>query len=149
MTGSAQGHPGSGVAYGSFTVITDARSGASRELAARQRRYAITMAFRTACFLAMIFVPGVFRWILFACAVLLPYVAVIFANQANRRAPGVPVGGGAGDPPAITMGPGPGEIISSDTEERADYDQPGGDQPGDDQAGDDQPGPAGDDRPAG
>jgi hypothetical protein len=51
----------------------------------RVRRYTITMAFRTACFIAMIWVPGVFRWILFACALFLPYVAVVFANQANRR----------------------------------------------------------------
>jgi len=49
------------------------------------RRYSYTMAFRTACFIAMIFVPGVFRWILFACAVFLPLIAVILANQANRR----------------------------------------------------------------
>ena len=106
-----------GVAFGSFPVITDARSGASEELRARQRRYAITMAFRTACFIAMIFVPGVFRWILFACAVLLPYVAVIFANQANQRDAGKPVGGGGpNDVPALTTGPEPGRIIPSDTD---------------------------------
>ena len=67
------------------TVITDARSGASQELATRQKRYAITMAFRTACFISMIFVPGVFRWILFAGAVFLPYVAVVLANQAHTK----------------------------------------------------------------
>jgi hypothetical protein len=33
----------------------------------------------------MIFVPGVFKWVLFGCALVLPYVAVLFANQANRR----------------------------------------------------------------
>ena len=43
------------------------------------------MAFRTACFMAMIFVEGPMRWVLFACAVILPYVAVILANQANQR----------------------------------------------------------------
>jgi hypothetical protein len=106
------------VAFGSFPVITDARSGASEELRARQRRYAITMAFRTACFIAMIFVPGVFRWILFACAVLLPYVAVIFANQANQRDAGKPVGGGGpNDVPALTTGPERGQIISSNSDE--------------------------------
>jgi predicted tellurium resistance membrane protein TerC len=66
-------------------VITTARTGATAEMNSRVRRYTITMAFRTACFLAMIWVPGVFRWILFACALFLPYVAVIFANQSNRR----------------------------------------------------------------
>lgn len=116
--GPQQAHrpKGGGVAFGSFTpaVITDARSGASQEIAARQRRYAITMAFRTACFIAMIFVPGVFRWVLFACAVFLPYVAVIFANQANQRDSGTPVGGGGpGDETAIATGPDRGELTSS------------------------------------
>jgi hypothetical protein len=66
-------------------LITDARPGSSRELASRQKRYIITMAFRTACFLSMIFVTGPFRWVLLAFAVFLPYVAVVFANQANRK----------------------------------------------------------------
>jgi Protein of unknown function (DUF3099) len=102
------------VAFGSFT-ITDARSGASSELATRQRRYAITMAFRTACFIAMVFVPGVFRWILFACAVFLPYVAVIFANQANQRHQGTPVGGGGpGDESAVTTGGERPQLTSSE-----------------------------------
>ena len=55
------------------------------EVNSRVRRYTYTMAFRTACFLSMIFVDGVARWVLFACALVLPYVAVIFANQANQR----------------------------------------------------------------
>ena len=67
------------------TVITDARGATSTEMSGRMRRYAITMAFRTACFLAMIWVHGWFRWVLLACAVLLPYVAVVLANQADHR----------------------------------------------------------------
>ena len=66
-------------------MITTARTGATAEMNSRVRRYTITMAFRTACFLSMIFVPGVFKWILFGCALFLPYIAVVFANQANRR----------------------------------------------------------------
>src|SRR3954466_11662395 len=69
----------------SAPVITDARMGTSEEMSSRIRRYTITMAFRTACFISMIFVHGPFRWVLFACAVALPYVAVIVANQANQR----------------------------------------------------------------
>lgn len=129
MTGSAQdrtgpdGHiapaaaprSGGGVAFGSFTVITDARGAASQEQATRQRRYAITMAFRTACFIAMIFVPGALRWVLFAGAVFLPYIAVIFANQAHQRPPGDAVGGGdPGNAPAITTGEERGQIISGE-----------------------------------
>jgi hypothetical protein len=66
-------------------VITNAQFATSKGQASRQRRYAITMAFRTACFLMMIFVPGPFRWVLFAGAVFLPYIAVVFANQADTR----------------------------------------------------------------
>ena len=70
---------------GSTALITDARSPASAELNSRVRRYTITMAFRTACFLSMIFVDGPLRWVLFGCALVLPYIAVILANQANQR----------------------------------------------------------------
>ena len=68
-----------------FSVITDARTATSEEHAGRVKRYAITMAFRTACFIGMIFAPGVWRWVLFACAVFLPYIAVLLANQAHQR----------------------------------------------------------------
>lgn len=68
-----------------FSVITNARTSTSEEHAGRVRRYAITMGFRTACFIAMIFVPGFWRWVLFACAVFLPYIAVLLANQAHQR----------------------------------------------------------------
>jgi len=80
-------HPvaGAGRAAHETPLITDAKPGTSRELASRQKRYIITMAFRTACFLSMLVVTGPFRWVLLACAVFLPYVAVVFANQANRR----------------------------------------------------------------
>ena len=85
MGGSAQlPNRGSGP-KSAAPVITTARTGATAEMNSRVRRYTITMAFRTACFLAMIWVPGVFKWILFACALFLPYIAVVFANQANRR----------------------------------------------------------------
>ena len=66
-------------------LITDARMGTSEEMSSRIRRYTITMAFRAACFISMIFVHGVFRWVLFACAVLLPFIAVIAANQVDQH----------------------------------------------------------------
>ncbi|HET9647276.1 MAG TPA: DUF3099 domain-containing protein [Microlunatus sp.] len=81
------GRSGQSAAHSAFpvTVITDAHPGASEEMWRRQKRYMITMGFRTACFVCMLFVPGVWRWVLLAGAVLLPYVAVVFANQANRK----------------------------------------------------------------
>lgn len=75
-------------AKGPVTLITDARIGTSAEMSSRVRRYTITMAFRTACFVAMVFVDGPLRWVLFACAVTLPYIAVVAANQAKLRGRG-------------------------------------------------------------
>ena len=43
------------------------------------------MLFRLACFVAIFFVPGVWRWVLGAGAVFLPYIAVILANQVDNR----------------------------------------------------------------
>ena len=70
---------------GSAPLITDARMATSEEMSSRIRRYTITMAFRAACFISMIFVSGAFRWVLFACAVVLPFIAVIAANQVNQH----------------------------------------------------------------
>jgi Protein of unknown function (DUF3099) len=70
---------------GSAPLITDARMGTSEEMSARIRQYTITMSIRAACFISMIFVHGVFRWVLFACAVVLPFIAVIAANQVNQH----------------------------------------------------------------
>ncbi len=78
-----QSEPGS--SDGSTPLITTARMGNSVEMSSRVRRYTITMAFRTACFISMIIVDGPLRWVLFAAAVILPYVAVVVANQANQR----------------------------------------------------------------
>ena len=77
------------VAHGSQTprksLITDAQTGTSADLASRQFRYLLAMGFRVACFVAMIWVPSPFRWILLGAAVVLPYVAVLIANQADQR----------------------------------------------------------------
>ena len=64
-------------------------------MSSRIRRYTITMAFRTACFISMIFVHGPFRWVLFACAVALPYVAVIWPTRRTQRTKP-----GASEPPS-------------------------------------------------
>ncbi len=56
------------------------------EISARQRRYVVSMAIRTACFVAAIAVgPGVLRWVLVGAAVLLPYVAVVMANAVQTK----------------------------------------------------------------
>ena len=69
---------------GSTALITDARMSTSEEMSSRIRRYTITMAFRAACFISMVFVQGVFRWVLFACAV------VVAVHRRHRSEPGRP-----------------------------------------------------------
>lgn len=66
--------------------ITTAQSSAADDIAGRQRRYLISMAIRTACVIGAVAVgPGLLRWLLVAGAVLLPYVAVVFANAGNQK----------------------------------------------------------------
>lgn len=86
--------------------ITNAPESPGAEIAHRQRRYVISMAIRTLCFLAAIMVgPGWLRWVLVAAAFLLPYVAVVMANSASPRVEGTdPLGPGATRP---ELGPGP------------------------------------------
>lgn len=98
-------------------MITDARSASSRELSGRVRRYTITMAFRMACFLSMLFVEGWPRWVLLACAVFLPYIAVVMANQADQRTrAGTLEPGGPVDAPQLPSAQRP-EVIPGSVEE--------------------------------
>ena len=66
--------------------ITSAAPALSDDQAGRQRRYLISMAIRTVCFIGAIIASGWLRWALVAGAVLLPYVAVIMANAGRKRA---------------------------------------------------------------
>ena len=105
LTGSDEQDASAKASKGPSALITDAKIGTSAEMSSRVRRYTITMAFRTACFVAMIFVDGPMRWVLFACAVTLPYIAVIAANQAKSRSRSGKVAPGEPTPrPQLTTG---------------------------------------------
>jgi len=66
--------------------ITTAASSRAEDISHRQRRYVISMAIRTLCFVGAVLVgPGWLRWVLFAGALFLPYVAVVFANASEQR----------------------------------------------------------------
>jgi hypothetical protein len=54
----------------------------------RRRRYLISMAIRTACFIGAVVADGWLRWVLVVAAFILPYVAVIMANSASPRIEG-------------------------------------------------------------
>lgn len=65
--------------------ITSATPGRTLDVETRQKRYLLTMLFRTLCFVGILFVPGVWRWVLLIGAAFLPAVAVVFANAADHR----------------------------------------------------------------
>ena len=65
--------------------ITGAQAPLSADQRARTRRYLISMAIRTVCFIGAIIASGLLRWALVVGAVLLPYVAVIMANAGRKR----------------------------------------------------------------
>jgi predicted tellurium resistance membrane protein TerC len=65
--------------------VTSAQEALSDDQARRTRRYLITMGIRTACFLALIFVDGVWQWVCIAGAVFLPYIAVVMANAGREN----------------------------------------------------------------
>lgn len=97
------------VAHGSQaprkSLITDAQAGSSADLASRQFRYLLAMGFRVACFLAMIWVPSPYRWFLLGAAVVLPYIAVLIANQADQRTTSSDFERGGPDPNTPQLGP--------------------------------------------
>jgi hypothetical protein len=70
--------------------VTEARRGASDDLAQRQRRYLISMGIRTACFVLAVIVHGPLRWVLISAALVLPYIAVVMANAVGSGAGAAP-----------------------------------------------------------
>ena len=69
--------------------ITTASASRNADISARQRRYVISMAIRTVCFVGAIVVgDGWLRWVLIVGAVLLPYVAVVMANATSSKSDG-------------------------------------------------------------
>jgi hypothetical protein len=85
--------------------ITGAPETPAQELAHRQRRYMISMAIRTLCFVGAIVADGWLRWTLFAAAFVLPPIAVIMANSASPRIESASPPGPGVDRPEL--GPGP------------------------------------------
>ena len=68
--------------------ITSAARPRSEDIRGRERRYIMSMAVRTACFLlAVAFRDYWFVWLFLAGAVFLPYVAVVIANAGEGSEP--------------------------------------------------------------
>ena len=78
---TAKGH----AAHEPTVLITDARESKSVEINQRQRQYLFTMGLRTACFLGLVLTQNNFRWLFLVGAVVLPWIAVLFVNQRDKR----------------------------------------------------------------
>jgi hypothetical protein len=65
--------------------ITTAEVGLTDDLAMRTRRYLITMAVRTVCFVGAIAIDHPIRWVMAALAVFLPYIGVVGANAGREK----------------------------------------------------------------
>src|SRR6476661_8341875 len=65
--------------------ITTVGSSRADDIAARQRRYLFSMGIRTVCFIGAVVADGWLRWVLIVAALLLPYVAVVMANNSSSK----------------------------------------------------------------
>jgi len=74
--------------HGQAVRITTAASSRADDIAARQRRYVLSMGVRTVCFVAAVVAEGWLRWTLIVAALLLPYVAVVMANNTATKSDG-------------------------------------------------------------
>ncbi|MEX0427161.1 DUF3099 domain-containing protein [Nocardioides sp. DS6] len=72
--------------------ITTAQTSRNEDIAARQKRYILSMSIRSVCFIGAVFAGlAHITWlwpILIAAAIVLPYVAVVMANAANTKGDG-------------------------------------------------------------
>jgi hypothetical protein len=75
------GRPGTEPVY----RITSVRRSYLEETHQRTVRYLVSMGVRTACFLLAVVVHGPLRWVLVLAAIVLPYIAVVFANAGRER----------------------------------------------------------------
>ena len=71
--------------------ITTAQRSHNDDIAARQKRYLISMGIRTACFvLAVVCIGHWFMWVFLVASFFLPTIAVIVANSNAPTDPGGP-----------------------------------------------------------
>lgn len=68
--------------------VTNAPIPLSADQASRNRRYLVSMAIRSTCFVACIIASGWLRWAFFIGALILPWVAVVIANAGRENAAG-------------------------------------------------------------
>jgi hypothetical protein len=89
--------------------ITTARKSVADDQAVRVRGYVISMSIRIVCFLLAVVTTGVARWLFVAGALIIPYLAVVYANGGREPNEDVP----------DTLRPAPDRELPSGTERRA------------------------------
>ena len=78
-------HPSLGRKRRESVLITDIGSSRTAEIRERERRYVITMLFRALCFIAAtVIFHGAARWFAIGVAIVLPWLAVVFANAPKK-----------------------------------------------------------------
>ena len=65
--------------------ISDAPRPLAEDVSARSRNYMISMGVRTVLFILALIFSGWLRWAFFAGSLILPYVAVMLANEGKSR----------------------------------------------------------------
>ena len=98
-----------------MVVVTQVAESRTEDLNRRRRNYAVAMAVRTVAFVAIFFVPGVWKMLPLAAAAVLPFFAVMFANAVDHRRP-API---SEEPDPLLALP-PGEIIKGEIVEDSD-----------------------------
>ncbi len=94
--------------------ITTASSSRHADIAARQRRYLLSMSLRTVCFVGAVVTTGWLRWVLVAGALVLPYIAVVMANAVATKSDGFALADGQPDRPQLSGGAGSEGLGHSD-----------------------------------
>ncbi|WP_368492335.1 DUF3099 domain-containing protein [Cutibacterium sp.] len=70
--------------------MTSAKRSASEDLEMRQRRYLWSMLVRTLCFIGLVITPSPWRWTFLLGAAVIPAIAVVLGNAADRRTADAP-----------------------------------------------------------
>ncbi|MCW2767362.1 MAG: hypothetical protein JWO11_3321 [Nocardioides sp.] len=89
--------------------ITTAAASRNADIAARQKRYVLSMGIRSVCFVTAVTIsilggPSLLVWILIAAALVLPYIAVVMANATSTRTDAFMLPDGAHQRPELLAG---------------------------------------------
>ncbi|WP_193607000.1 DUF3099 domain-containing protein [Nocardioides lijunqiniae] len=96
---------------GDAVRITTAAANRSDDIAARQKRYLLSMSLRSACFVgAVVAALAGLDWLwpfLIAGAIILPYIAVVLANATTMRSDSFELRGAPGSHPELPAAAAP------------------------------------------